>query len=200
MTAAPLNFVPTLPPEEVARANFYGLLARLFYAPPDAPLLEALAGADDMDAEGDMAAAWSALSREARGADPEKLLEEFETAFVGTGKAPVTLYTSAYSVRFTNETPLAELRGALAALGLGRKSDAAEPEDHVAALFDVMRFLIAEHKPLEEQKAFFERWIWPSVLPLCAAIKESSGSNFFIAVAHFTKAFAELEHSAFELL
>ena len=49
--ARPLQFVPTLPPEEVARANFYGLLARLFYAPPDAALLEALAGAGDLEAE-----------------------------------------------------------------------------------------------------------------------------------------------------
>ena len=30
--AAPLQSAPTLPPEEAARANFYGLLARLFYA------------------------------------------------------------------------------------------------------------------------------------------------------------------------
>ena len=37
--STPMQFVPTLPAEEVARANFYGLLARLFYAPPDAALL-----------------------------------------------------------------------------------------------------------------------------------------------------------------
>ena len=36
--AAPLQFVPRLPEPEAARANFYALLARLFYAPPDAGL------------------------------------------------------------------------------------------------------------------------------------------------------------------
>ena len=37
-------------PEEQARANFYGLLARLFYSPPDAAFLKALAMADELDA------------------------------------------------------------------------------------------------------------------------------------------------------
>ena len=36
----------SLASEEEARANFYALLARLFYAPPDEGLLKALAGAD----------------------------------------------------------------------------------------------------------------------------------------------------------
>ena len=41
-SSAPLQFVPTLAPEELARANFYGLVARLFCAPPDATLLQAI--------------------------------------------------------------------------------------------------------------------------------------------------------------
>ena len=64
--AQPLNFVLSLPPEEVARANFYGLLARLFYAPPDAQLLETLAAAKEIEAEdGGIDAAWQGLCRAA---------------------------------------------------------------------------------------------------------------------------------------
>ena len=158
-----MQFVPTLPPEEAARANFYGLLARLFYAPPEQELLRALAGAAEPQAEeGGIGAAWSELAEAAAESDPEEIREEYESAFIGVGKAPVTLYTSAYSVRYTNETPLAELRGVLAGLGLGRRTDATEPEDHIAALLDVMRHLIsAQQSDLEHQKQFFERWIWP---------------------------------------
>ena len=41
--AAPLKFVA---PEEAARANFYGLIARLFYAAPDTQLISELVRAD----------------------------------------------------------------------------------------------------------------------------------------------------------
>ena len=116
----PLRFMP---PEEQARANFYGLLARLFYAPPDEPLLKALAGTDELDAEDEtLAARWRELIAAAALTPAEAVREEYDSVFVGTGKAPVTLYASAYSLRYTNETPLAALRGELAALGLARRS------------------------------------------------------------------------------
>jgi TorA maturation chaperone TorD len=77
MSAAPLHFVPSLPPEELARANFYGLLARLFYAPPDAELLQALAAADEVHAEGGgISLAWRELARAAAAAEPSCVREE----------------------------------------------------------------------------------------------------------------------------
>ncbi len=199
----PMRFLATPAPEEVARANFYGLLARLFYAPPDAELLGALAGAGPLEAEGEagIAEAWMRLAEAAAIADLQAVREEYETAFIGTGKAPITLYSSAYTIRFSNEVPLVKLRGELAALGLSRRSEVHEPEDHVAALFDVMRHLIGEQKrELTEQKAFFERWIWPTVEPLCSAIEQSDKTVFYKRVAGFMREFCTLEHSAFEML
>lgn len=202
--AVPMQFSPTLPAEEAARANLYGLLARLFYAPPDAQLLEALASAQDGgadEAEGELGEAWDALARAAASADPEAVHEEYETAFIGTGKAPVTLYTCAYTMRFSSEAPLALLRGELSALGLGRREHAHEPEDHIAALCEVMRHLVAEQKrDLEEQKRFFGKWIQPAVEPLCVAIERSEHTVFYKAVGHFAKAFFVIEQSAFEML
>jgi TorA maturation chaperone TorD len=193
--AAPLQF---LPPEEAARANFYALLARLFYAPPDATLLKAIAG-DTM--EGDLADPWSDLARAAADADAEAVREEYETAFIGTGKAPVTLYTSAYTIRYSSEVPLAELRGELAALGLARRAEVREPEDHIAALCDTMRHLIAEQKiDLGQQRRFFNRWIAPAAEPLCGAIERSDKTVFYKHVGRFAKAFLTLEQVAFEML
>jgi TorA maturation chaperone TorD len=196
----PMQFVRTAAPEEQARANFYSLLSRLFYAPPDAPLLEALAQADELEADDEaLAAAWRGLCAAAATADAEAVREEHETVFVGTGKAPVTLYTSAYSIKYSNEAPLAALRGELAALGL--KGEAAEPEDHIAALCDVMRYLIAQDKrDLAEQKRFFERWIQRAAEPLCAAIERNDQTSFYKHVARTAKTFFSLEHSAFEML
>jgi TorA maturation chaperone TorD len=197
-----LKFVETLPAEEVARANFYGLLARLFYAPPDATLLAALAQADEIEAEdGGIAHAWQALAHAAAAGDADAVREEYESAFVGTGKAPVSLYTSAYTIRFTNETPLAALRGELAALGLARRESIHEPEDHIAALCETMRHLIAVQKrPLAEQKRFFDRWIAPAAEPLCDAIEKHPGAGFYRSVAHFARTFCQLEHASFEMI
>jgi TorA maturation chaperone TorD len=200
--AQPLNFVLSLPPEEVARANIYGLLARLFYGPPDAQLLETLAGASGMDAEdGEIGPAWERLSLAAGQADKEAVRDEYDTVFVGTGKAPVTLYTCAYSIRYATEAPLAELRGELSALGLARREEASEPEDHIAALCDAMRHLIAvQTRALAMQSAFFKRWIGPTAGPLCDAIEADPRLSFYKSVGRFAKAFFDMEQSAFEML
>jgi len=185
-------------PEEQARANFYALLARLFYGPADAALLLGIASEK---LEGDLAAPWEELARAAAAAHPLAVREEYEMAFIGTGKAPVTLYTIAYTLRHASETPLAELRGELARLGLARRAEAGEPEDHIAALCDVMRHLVAEQKnDLEEQRRFFNRWIQPAIDPLCGAIERSDKTAFYKPVARFAKGFCTLEHMAFEML
>lgn len=202
MSTQPLQFAATLSPEDQARANFYALLSRLFYAPPDAGLLAALGSADELAAEDPvLAKAWRELCAAAARGDVEALREEYETTFVGTGRAPITLYTSAYSIKYTNEAPLALLRGELAELGLARRSAAGEPEDHIAALCDVMRHLIAEQQiELARQKQFFERWIRPSAEPLCAAIEASELAAFYKAIGRLAKTFFSLEQSAFEML
>ena len=195
----PLSFVP---PEELARANFYGLLARLFYAPPDEALLKALASADELDAEDEaLAARWRELIAAAAATPAEAVREEYDSSFVGTGKAPVTLYASAYSLRYTNETPLAALRADLAALGLARREAVGEPEDHIAALCETMRHLIAdERRSLEEQRRFYRRWLAPNADPLCAAIEANERASFYRVVARVAKAFFSLEQAAFEML
>ena len=198
----PLQFVRTPAPEDQARANFYALLSRLFYAPPDAGFLAALGSADELQADDEaLAKAWSELCAAAAAGHGETLREEFETTFVGTGKAPITLYASAYSLKYSNETPLAHLRSELAALGLARRSDAGEPEDHIAALCDVMRHLIAEQQvDLSVQKQFLERWIRPNFEPLCAAIERSELGAFYKSAGRLAKTFFSLEQSAFEML
>jgi TorA maturation chaperone TorD len=195
----PMQFVA---PEEAARANFYGLLARLFYLPADAALLKALAASGPLEAE-DRAFvdAWNELIRAAASADPETVRDEFDTVFVGTGKAPVTLYSTAYTIRHSSETPLVALRAELGRLGLARRSEAHEPEDHIAALFDVMRHLVAEQQDsLEEQRRFFVEWIAPTVQPLCAAIERNQRTDFYKHVGRFAERFCAVEHRSFEML
>ena len=188
-------------PEEQARANFYGLLARLFYAPPDRELLETLAVAGELAAEGGsspLALAWTELRRAAAAADPEAVREEYETVFVGTGKAEVTLYTGAYTARNASHNPLVDIRGYLAAHQLARREEASEPEDHIAALCDVMRHLVAS-ADVAAQREFFEKYLSPASGPLCNAVIQCERAGFYGHVARFAKMFFALEHSAYEM-
>jgi TorA maturation chaperone TorD len=203
--AAPLKFVA---PEEVARANFYGLIARLFYAAPNAQLISELVRAPDLGAEGDggqhgavLAAAWRAMIDACRTAFPMALENEHTALFVGTGKAEVTPYISRYVLRHANDNPLVDLRAQLNQWGIGRREGVAEYEDHIAGVCETMRFAIAvQQRTPEEQKMFFERFLYPGANAFCDAVSASNQARFYRLVAQFARAFFEIEKSAFEMV
>lgn len=188
--------------EEQGRANLYALLARLFYAPPDRALLDAIATADEIAAENPgapLAAAWRKLAAAAAAIDAEAAREEYEGAFIGTGKAEVTLYTSAYTVKTSLDNPLVDIREFLIRNGLVRRENAHEPEDHIAGLCETLRHLIASEGKDAEQRRFFSAFVWPAANPLCDAIMRSEATNFYKHVAELARSFFQLEHTAFEL-
>jgi TorA maturation chaperone TorD len=194
----PLQFVA---PEELARANLYGLIARLFYSAPDAQLISELLHAPAIEGDGELAAAWRAMLEACRTAFPVALDDEHTQLFVGTGAAEVTPYLSHYVVRYSTDNPLVEVRRQLAAWGMGRKQEAPEYEDHVSGLCEAMRFAIAvqQRKP-EEQREFFERFIHRGAIALCDAVAASKNARFYQHVARFARAFFEIEKAAFEMV
>lgn len=191
--------------EEAARADFYALIARLFYAPPDAELLRQLAQADELVAEDASTAlplAWNRLLAAAAAMTAEAAREEYDALFIGVGRPEVMLFGSYYLTGFMMEKPLAQLRDDLAALGLARKTGVGEPEDHIAALADVMRFLVRRdtHDGSEVtalQQRFYLRHIKPWYARLCETVEAAPRANFYAVVARFTKAFLDLEADAF---
>jgi TorA maturation chaperone TorD len=191
-----------LPPEEEARALWYALLSRLFYAPADRELLGQLGAGlqDGSDVDtGVFIDALRALQLACRDADPEALRDEYESLFVGVGKAPVTPYTSAYAASHAPDRHLVALRERLSAWGLTRREQVFEAEDHVAALCDAMRWLIVHGNPLEEQRDFFAGFIAPAMPRFCDAINRMSGADFYRKVGAFTRAFVALEQEAFDM-
>ncbi len=197
---SPLRPAADLPPEEEARANHYALLARLLYAPPDAALLAAIASEDesaDGESEGALAQAWSELRRAAASADVEALSDEYQNVFVGTGRAEVTPYVSAYLARASAHMPLVELRGFLAEKRIARRTTVTEPEDHIALLCETMRYLILHEDSLATQRELFERFIWPAAGKLCDAIERAGHADFYRWIARLLRAYCEIEHTSF---
>ena len=86
-------------PEDQARAEIYALLGNLFYRPPSAELLKTIATSQTLcndGADSGFCRAWRALQEAAANADAEAVKDEFDTAFIGTGRQPVMLYGSFY--------------------------------------------------------------------------------------------------------
>ncbi len=202
--AATPDLSAAVSPEDQARADFYALIARLFHAGPDAGLLAAVAAADEITSEGEnlaLAQAWTSLVSAAGAMEVEAAQEEYDSVFVGTGKAEITPYASNYLSRSMKENVLLRLRAELAAMGLARDQRAAEYEDHFSGLCEVMRHLIffGSNVAVQKQKSFFLEYLDPWYGDFCAAAIASPNTNFYKHVARFTKAFLDVETESFEI-
>jgi TorA maturation chaperone TorD len=193
--------------EETARAEVYGLLSQLYYAPPPAELLAALRVAvTDAPAQGAfLEEPWREVVAAARDLPDRAVADEYDALFGGVGKPEVYLFASHYLSGFLNEKPLARLRTALAELGLGRdEATMPETEDHIAYLCEVMRYLIAGDDMavanLTKQREFFGEYLQPWANGLCDAISGHPKARFYRALAEFTRAFVSVEAQGFDML
>jgi TorA maturation chaperone TorD len=192
--------------EELQRAELYGLLARLWFTPPDAPLLAqfAVAVTQAPEAGAFLEAPWQQLVGALRATTVDAAQHEHTLLFIGTGKAEVLPYASYQLTGTLNERPLVDLRTDLAALGLASAAPAGETEDHVALVFEVMRYLIAGDDlalcNLEQQRRFFRRHVQTWVGALCDEVERHPRAQVYAALASFTRAFVEVETQGFDLL
>ena len=131
--------------EELERAELYGLLARCWVAPPDAALLDqfGVAVTEAPQPGAFLEAPWQALVAAMRASSVTAAGDEYDALFQAIGKAEIFLYASHHMAGALNEKPLVALRNDLDALGLTRDITSNETEDHVAYLFELMRYLIA---------------------------------------------------------
>jgi len=195
-----------LPPEEAARGDCYALLARLLHNGPDAALLRSLAQAEPLPAEGDpaLARAWRDLLDASAAMDPDAAMDEHGALFAGVGKAAVSIYAGYYTGAMAIDHPRVRIQADMAALGLARRESATEPEDHFAALLDVMRVLVAggagrSPAPLAEQRKFFEAHLKDGVGKFFEALGRAKEANYYRKVAAFGAAFTALESESFQL-
>ena len=199
--AAPVSLPHPLSPEDRGRADFYALLARLYADGPDARFLAALGAAESIEAGSAFATAWNRLVAASGAMDAEAATQEYTELFVGVGKCEVNLHASHWLSGAMMDKPLVELRAELSALGLARRAEITMLEDHLSALCETMRLLVAgQHDrkpvPVATQRAFFERHIASWVFACCAAIRECALANYYVRVAEFTEQYMALDRDA----
>jgi len=191
--------------EDRARADLYALFARLFYAAPDLALLDSLARHEDLFGADyvPLGQAWRALARAARNVDPEALTLEYDSLFVGVGKSQVTPYCSHYLAPTGRERIVVALQDELRDLELGRIGDTHEPEDHIAALCEVMRHLVSlgsDDQAIGRQKQFFMRYICAAYIQLTDEILGTAATQFYKDVARVMRVFFDVESQSFEMV
>jgi TorA maturation chaperone TorD len=194
----------TLGDAEQARADVYALLGALLAKPPDAALLGMLQRIPVTEATGDatMTAAWATLKQSAGGARVEALQEEYQDLFIGIGRGELVPYGSWYMTGFLMEKPLAELRVDLQRFGLQRQEQAHEPEDHAAALCEIMSLLIVSGSEItfEQQREFFAKHVEPWMGRFFGDLAVAQAARFYRAVALLGERFLEVERTHFSML
>ena len=128
-------------------------------------------------------------------ADPGELAREYHALFIGLGSGEILPYASRYLAGYLHDRPLADLRDDLARLGFERRPEVREPEDHAAAICEVMALIVADAAPdeLDEQRQFFSRHIAPWMQTLFADLANAHSARFYQAVGTLGRKLMEIE-------
>ena len=190
--------------EDVLRAHQYQFLARWLSAPADRELLDLTASLNGDDT--DFGKALNALVTAAATAEIEATKDEYFDLFVGIGRGELVPHGSYYLTGFLNEKPLAELRKDMGQLGIARAADNKIPEDHIAALCDMMSGLILgtfgvlEAGPnLGPQSAFFARHITPWADTFFKDLSSAKNAKLYMPLGDLGQEFMKIEETGFQM-
>jgi TorA maturation chaperone TorD len=187
--------------ERSLRTHVYALLSRLLSSPPGDEVLEALQTVEAKDPDGniDLGSAWKGLQKIAGEMSIDDLDDEFHALFIGLGRGELVPHGSWYLTGFLMEKPLVHLRTDLAVLGVERQPEVKEPEDHAAALCDVMALLEGDGGGASylTQAAFFQKHMQPWMGRFFHDMQVADSAKFYRAVGLFGERYIEIESEYF---
>lgn len=189
-------------PEEAARNAVYAFLALTLYGPPGDRAVSIASELASNDTP--LGQAFNAFSTAHAATSPSETAAEYHSLFIGVGRGELVPFKSYYLTGFLNEKPLADLRNDLMELGFERADGVKEPEDHIAALCDVMAAIVAgsasEEFTIYEQEQFYtahlDRWAAQFFADLAAA----KTSNLYRHIARIGEEFMQIEKDAFAMI
>lgn len=188
--------------DEEERAALYNLLGSAL----EGPLTEAwLAGAAGLaPGDGPLGEAIGALAREASQTTAQSASREYHDLFIGVGRGELVPFASYYLTGFLHEKPLAQLRADMARLGVERDPSTREPEDHAAALCQMMGGFIlgsfGEPLGLAEQKRFYAAHVGNWMPYFFRDLEKASSGRIYKVIGSVGRLFLEIEGRAFEMV
>lgn len=186
------------------RAQGYMLLSALLARPPDAVLLARLGTLrSDGSAWGD---ALEALGGAARETSVEAADREYHRLFIGVSRGELVPYASYYLTGFLHDRPLVAVRRDMEALGITRRPGTGEPEDHAAALLEMMAGLIDGRfggagpglpAPVARQRRFLEAHLLGWAPLLFRDLVAADAARFYRPVGALGLLLLDIERQAF---
>lgn len=184
------------------RASSYALLATLLANPPGDELLTQLQGIEvDKDDPKDIVNAWSMLGMAAKINHASSISDEYHALFIGVGRGELVPFASWYLTGFLMERPLAHLRQRLSDLGYERQENVKEPEDHAAALCEVMgQLILDEDTNFHTECAFYENFIGNWMGQFFSDLQNTEATGFYAAVGQLGESFLSIEKRYFSMM
>ena len=147
-----------------------------------------------------MADAWSALALTANYATEASIADEYQDLFIGVGRGELMPFGCWYLTGSLMEKPLVQLRNDLAQLGYVRQPDVYEPEDHIAALCEVMSLMILHHHGYSQQHTFWQRHLAPWAGKFFSDLQHAKRAVFYSPIGLLGEHFVQKEADYFQQL
>ena len=180
--------------EQQYRAAAYSIIAALLRDVPGEETLRQITAFEQVGVdEDDMLLAMSSLGLASQAVDRDAISEEYHKLFIGIGRGELVPYGSWYLTGYLMEQPLSALRDDLAELGIERDAQVSEPEDHIAALCEVMSILISDSADLSTQLRFFEKHLGSWCEKFFQDLEAAESASFYRSVGRFGSAFISID-------
>ncbi|PTO75785.1 hypothetical protein CWN81_04295 [Vibrio splendidus] len=184
--------------EQTLRTEIYLVLSALFRSAPSEEVIDFLKTLDIEASESAMQKAWIAIQQAATESNREALEDEYQDLFIGIGRGEIVPFGSWHRTGAMMEKPLAEIRHDLELLGIERDDQVKEPEDHIAALCEVMAMLTGEEEEALQQ-AVFNKHLGPWFNSFTRQLESAESANFYKSAAQLCEAFLTLEQVRFSV-
>lgn len=178
------------------RTDGYVLLAALLNGPPDPELIGLTRNIQwDEDLQETMQQQLVSLRQACDSCTWEDIAAEFHRLFVGLGRGELVPYASWYREKMIQSATLAAIRSDLRQMGVIRRSDTRESEDHAGALCEVMALVSQEANaiPHNDQASFFNNHISPWMPAFFRDMQAARNIEFYRTVGAFGSCFLEAE-------
>jgi TorA maturation chaperone TorD len=183
-------------PFAAIRTDCYVMLASLLGQVPSEATIGLLQNLQWDDAiPGRLTRSLSKLRHAACWSDRAGIEDEFNRLFVGMGWGEMAPYASWYRDRLIQSSPLASLRADLMRLGIVRRPDSYESEDHAGALCEAMALLSRETNGISPavQADFFKEHVASWLMSFFRDLGSAKSAQFYRVVAAFGGSFLESE-------
>ena len=183
---------------DALRGDLYALLASVLAQAPSAERLVQLSGLTAVARiPAPLAAPLNGLKAAAAGADPGAVSREYSDLFIGLGRGELVPYACWYTEKRLMGARLARLRADLAGLKIQRQPGVREPEDHVAALCEIMVLLIGRARSCRRRQThFFQTHLAPWMSCFFEELQQAPSARFYRPVGDLGVRFMHLENQS----